>query len=283
MSKYSNMSLKGSLLGWGVSLCLIPIVMSLTSCSRREQKVPEKPAVKAVESTATVSSNVVTVLPVVSHESITVKHDEKDVTQSPTPLVANDIEAQRAMHERQAVMRARQAAFAEKMFTEELQKLEREIEKLNEQIQSVEARTDSSEAVKAAKQKLVDQRKAYDQERIKLPGMSDLWQKREAEKARLLTLKAQPETSERGKNIQEARDEINRLGLMMVNIEIGGRTNSPSLQQSVESLKAAEAGVGASLMTLPEYRDLLAKRQELQDKYLDLQSRQAEFLKKEQK
>ena len=258
--------------------CLLSLVVSLAACSRQE---PAK-AVKTVPKASLVSSNELSRIPV----SLTVPTTIAVQTNIPKHMPPSSVrtpESRQALQEQQKAMRERQQVLLKKAIEDEIQRMEGTIEKLTSQMQAIEMVADSNETVKVARQDVLSRRKEYDHERIQLPGMVDLWKSREAEKTRLVTIKAQPETPEREKAVAEARSEINRLGRMMIDIEVGARTNSLSFQKSIENMRTAEAGLGTSFMTLDEYKELAVRRQKLQDECTDLKSRLADFLKREQK
>ena len=258
-----------------LSFCLLSLVVSLAACSRKE---PAKPVAKALS----VASNELSRMPVALSVPTTIAVQTNTPKHMP-PSSVRTPESRQALQEQQKAMRERQQVLLKKAIEDEIQKMEGDIENLTSQMQAIEGASDSNETVKAARQNVLDRRKNYDQERIQLPGMVDLWKTREAEKARLVTIKTQAETLEREKAVVEVRSEINRLGRMMFDIEVGARTNSLSFQKSVETLRVAEAELGSSFMTLDEYRGLVVRRQKIQDECSDLKNRQEEFLKREQK
>ena len=261
-------------LAWGVVLCAIPVMVCLTACSRKERKTTEKPAVKVMEIAVTPLPAVTNKLPVITPDS-KVMLGTNQAKRLPPPSTSTP-ETRRALRERQK-------AFAKKAVSNELQRVEQEIEGLTSQLQGIEANAGSNETVRAACQVLADRRKAYDQERSKLPGMLDLWKKRETEKTRLLTLREQPETPERDKAAETAREDIHTLGRQMLEIEQAGRTNVVALQRVVEDMVAAEAGREASFMMLPGYKDLVVKRQKLQEDQGNLMERQSAMALEEKK
>lgn len=259
MSYNGEMIFRGSLSAWVVAACAIPVVMCLSSCSREAKpKTPAKPA-----RTAAVPLAVQT-----GHLEVALSSPTGMVQWVPPRPISSTPERQRAV-------RAKQKAFARQAIAEEIQKRERDIEGLTDQMQAMRAGAGSNETVRATLQVLAERRTAYDQERSKLPGMLELWKEREAAKARLLTLRAQPEDPGRDKDIAQVQERIDALGGQMIGLEQTERTNASALRQAVETMVSAEAGLEDSLLALPGYRALVLKRQELQEHCRQLRERLA--------
>lgn len=185
--------------------------------------------------------------------------------------------------ESKKALRERQRAFAKKTVEDAIRKNEKQMDDLTLQMQAIKAAGSSNEAVKAAAQVLAERRHAYEEERLKLPGMADLWKQREAAKSRLTALRTQADSPEKDAAVKEAHDEINRVGKQMLEIEMAGRENSPSLQQALISLREAEAGREASLRTLAGYSDLERKLQGLMEQDKNLTETQVAMAQEERK
>ncbi len=247
-------------LGVSLLLCLS------TACSRQEKPkaVEKKPLTIETAPTPVPSTGMVKIIRKIDTNS---PHYRPPEPSTSTP-------------ERQKRLRDRQVAFQKKAIAEEIPKIEKQIDELSDQLQAVESLARlSNSAVVASARTLEMAQSAYDQARYALPGMAELKRDRDAAKARLTELKNQtvpqmggasaPE-ERRAKALAAAQDEIHRLTQKMYETEMAGRTNSMALQQSVSAFRASESDYQASLMALPEYKDLAAKQNEMMMAHEDM-------------
>ncbi len=253
----------------GASLGIVLAVLLISACSRQEKPaVPSATKGKGVEKAPAVDQH---------ERPIAFTNKVPDAALSGHKGSAKHVFTEKEQKASTAAMQQRRKAYAEKVMGERLRTMEKEIEELTGRMQAIEAGAVSNEAVRAACETLSARRKDYDGERIKLPGMEDLWKKREAAKLRLAELRSRDAAGEQGNALVAAQDELLKLTRKMYEAEMAGRSNSTTLSQSVQALRESEAGYQTSLMAIPEFKILAGKQQELLVAYQKMLERQKTY------
>lgn len=252
----------------------------VSGCSKAARKTPPPntvtnatPAKATPEKTADVSvkapkmaTDTQAIDKVVSHEPAVVTHR---VPVHPDPVTM------KAANERRS-------AFAKKAIAEEIVRVETDLDKLSGQIDEIRRGViTTNETVKAAFKNQEMARLQYEQTRMALPGMSELYQKREAVKTRMKALRNPDDkrVEESAKALAMAKIEFRNLAKKMNELEITSRSSSPALADAVSGMRAAEAAYAASFTAIPEHVELENKHQKLFSEFEVLTKKQADLSK----
>jgi hypothetical protein len=176
-------------------------------------------------------------------------------------------------------MQDRRSEFTKKRVAEELKRIEADLEVVTGQISAMElGLIQTNSVIKEAAIAQDRARQNYEQTWMALPEMKELFQKREAVKQRIASLRGR-EGAAVGKDLDEANAECFQLMRQMNELAPVGRTNSIAMAEAFVNMQKAEATYAASMMAIPERVELYKKQQTLMDEFEKLSKRQLDLVK----